>query len=86
MSESDTEVRTLYQAHLALAAIRPELDAPASKWRQYHLRSARVYAEIAEIDRGHHHEAMYWADRERRKAEEIERTGVREGPGRSVKV
>ncbi|WP_374058963.1 AMED_5909 family protein [Saccharomonospora sp. NB11] len=51
-----------------------------------HLRSARVYAEVAEIDRAHHHEARYWADRERRKAEEIKRTGVHEGPGRTVRV
>jgi hypothetical protein len=34
--------------------------------------SARVYAEVAEVDRGHHHEALnYWAVRERQSAEEI---------------
>ncbi|WP_232212848.1 AMED_5909 family protein [Saccharomonospora saliphila] len=66
------QVRTLMQAHEALVAERPELNAPAKTWRRYYLRSARVYAEVAEIDRGHHHEALYWADRERRKAEELE--------------
>ncbi|WP_037294718.1 AMED_5909 family protein [Saccharomonospora azurea] len=86
MTESIPEARTLCQAHLALEGIRPALDAPASEWRRYYLRSARVYAEVAEIDRAHHHEARYWADRERRKAEEIERTGVHEGPGRTVRV
>ncbi|WP_252365208.1 AMED_5909 family protein [Saccharomonospora piscinae] len=65
------QVRTLMQAHNALVAERPGLQAPAAAWRAYYLRSARVYAEVAEIDRGHHHEALYWADRERRKAEEL---------------
>ncbi|OQO93023.1 hypothetical protein B1813_13050 [Saccharomonospora piscinae] len=85
-AEAVEEVRTLYQAHLALGAIRPASEAPATEWRRYYLRSARVYAEVAEIDRGHHHEAMYWADRERRLAELIERTGVHDGPGRTVKI
>jgi hypothetical protein len=39
--------------------------------RAYHLRSAAVYARVAEIDRGHHHEAIYWANRERQKGEAI---------------
>jgi hypothetical protein len=30
-----------------------------------------VYARIAETDRSHHHEAMYWANREREKGEAI---------------
>jgi hypothetical protein len=34
-------------------------------------RSAALYAEIAEIDRGHHHECLYWAEREQEKAKEI---------------
>ncbi|MGH3871798.1 MAG: AMED_5909 family protein [Pseudonocardiaceae bacterium] len=29
-----------------------------------------MYAEPAEIDRGHHHECLYWAERERENAEE----------------
>ncbi|HEU5475821.1 MAG TPA: AMED_5909 family protein [Actinophytocola sp.] len=37
----------------------------------YYQRSAAVYDRIAEVDRGHHHEALYWAGRERRKANAI---------------
>ncbi|SFB29121.1 hypothetical protein SAMN05216266_107291 [Amycolatopsis marina] len=62
------QARTLMQAHDALSALRPSEDAAPAVWRDYYLRSARVYAEIAEVDRGHHHEALYWADRERQKA------------------
>lgn len=86
VAESVPEVRTSSQAHAVLEAIRPALDAPSAEWLRYYLCSARVYAEVAEIDRGHHHEAMYWADRERRKAEAIKRTGVHGGPGRVVQV
>jgi hypothetical protein len=69
--------KTLWQAHEALSALRPAKGASSSAWREYYLRSAAVYAEIAEIDRGHHHEALYWANRERRKAEEF---GSRDKP------
>ncbi len=37
-------------------------------WQAYYHRSAVLYAEIAEIDRAHHHEALYWAERELQKA------------------
>ncbi len=39
--------------------------------REYYRRSAATCARVAEIDRGHHHEALYWADRENRRANEI---------------
>lgn len=65
------QARTLMQAHEALTALTPRNGAEAAVWRDYHLRSAAVYAEIADIDRGHHHEALYWAGRERRKAEAL---------------
>ena len=32
---------------------------------------AAWYAEIAEVDRGHHHEALYMAEQEREQAREI---------------
>jgi hypothetical protein len=41
------------------------------QWLAYYQRSAALYAEIAEIDRGHHHEALYWAEHERERANEI---------------
>jgi len=31
----------------------------------------RLYTELAEIDRGHHHECLYWAEREQEKAKQI---------------
>ncbi|WP_307849686.1 AMED_5909 family protein [Qaidamihabitans albus] len=65
------QARTLMQAHEALTALRPGEADPVAAWREYYQRSSRVYAEIAEIDRGHHHEALYWAGRERRKAEAL---------------
>lgn len=61
---------TLMQAHEALMKLRPSRDASPAVWRAYYQRSAAVYAEIAETDRGHHHEALYWASRERQKAED----------------
>ena len=60
--------RTLMEAHNALVCIRPGRDAPLVQWQAYYHRSAALYAEIAEIDRGHHHEALYWAERELEKA------------------
>lgn len=57
------------QVHEALSALRPDQNATPAAWRDYYLRSAQAYARIAEIDRGHHHEALYWAGREQRKAE-----------------
>lgn len=59
------------QAHDALVRIRPKSDAPLAAWKAYYERSVALYLEIAEIDRGHHHEALYWAEREQEKAKEI---------------
>jgi len=56
------------QTHEALVRIRPGRDAPLVQWQAYYHRSAVLYAQIAEIDRGHHHEALYWAERELAKA------------------
>jgi hypothetical protein len=62
----------LKQAHIVLSSERPASDAGADVWLAYYRRSAAVYAEVAEVDRWHHHEALYWASREERKAREIE--------------
>lgn len=45
-------------------------------WVDFHRRSAAVYPEVAEVDRGHHHEARYWADREERRADEVAQSGA----------
>ena len=63
--------RTLAEAHEALAAIRPPQTAPLSEWLAYYHRSAAMYAEVAEIDRGHHHEALFMAEREHQRVTEI---------------
>ena len=63
--------RTLAEAHEAVAAIRPPRAAPLTEWLAYHQRSAAVYAEVAELDRGHHHEALFMAERERQQATDI---------------
>lgn len=50
----------------------PRPDASPRTWLTYYRRSAAVYQHVAEIDRGHFHEATFWATREREKAEAIE--------------
>ncbi|MEU4762631.1 AMED_5909 family protein [Actinosynnema sp. NPDC023794] len=65
-------VTSLKHAHEALTHLMPGPDAPPDMWREFYTRSAEVYARVAEVDRGHHHEALYWAKRERAKAEGIE--------------
>ena len=62
----------LMQAHEVLSRERPADEAKPEVWLAYYRRSAAVYAEVAEIDRGHHHEALYWSSREERKALQIE--------------
>jgi hypothetical protein len=59
------------QAHAALVHTRPKSTASLAAWKAYYERSVALYREIAEIDRGHHHEALYWAEREQRSANEI---------------
>jgi hypothetical protein len=60
------------EAHEVLSRERPSDVAAPEKWMAYYRRSAQVYATVAEIDRGHHHEALYWSSREERKALELE--------------
>lgn len=62
----------LMDAHEVLSQERPAENAGAERWLAYYRRSAAMYAQVAEIDRGHHHEALYWSAREERKAREIE--------------
>ena len=65
------EPRTLADAHHAVARIRPRQKAPLTEWLAYHQRSAAWYAEVAEIDRAHHHEALFMAEQQRQQAKEI---------------
>jgi hypothetical protein len=54
-----------------LAGVRPHRRAPLTEWLAYHQWAAAVYAEVAEIDRGHHHEALFMAEQERQHAKRI---------------
>ena len=63
--------QTLIQLHHALARLCPARGSDSAWWRDYYLRSAAAYEQIAEIDRGRYYESMYCAGRERRKAEAI---------------
>jgi hypothetical protein len=71
------------EAHDLLTRMRPGQEASRETWLKYYRRSAAVYAEVAEIDRGHHHEALYWANRERAKANELQ-AKMREDPDAPV--
>jgi hypothetical protein len=61
----------LMQAHRELVRIRPSRDASPAVWLAYYQRSASVYEQIAKIDPGHEGEALYWAQRERSRADNI---------------
>jgi hypothetical protein len=63
--------RTLMQAHRELVRIRPGRDASSAVWLAYYQRSVSLYEQIAKIDPGHEGEALYWAQRERVRAENI---------------
>jgi hypothetical protein len=59
---------SLEQAHEVLSKTRPGTDSERASWAAYHERAALVYAEIAEVDRAHHHEALVFASLARRYA------------------
>jgi hypothetical protein len=69
--EGANEPRTLADAYHAVAGIRPRQTAPLTEWLAYHQRCAAWYAEVAEIDRGHHHEALFMAEQEQKRAKEF---------------
>jgi hypothetical protein len=68
---NDKAPQTLMEAHLLLGNTRPTPTASHKTWLEYYRRSAGTYADVAEVDRGHHHEALYWANRERKKADDL---------------
>lgn len=63
--------RTLMQAHRELVRIRPSRNAPLPTWLSYYQHSASVYEQIAQTDPTHDGEALYWAQRERTRAQNI---------------
>lgn len=66
------KVQSLSEAHDLLPRMMPRKGAKPAELRRFHEQSAAVYQRIAEVDRGHHHEALYWADREARLAREVD--------------
>ncbi len=66
-----TEPQTLRDAHDAATARRPLPGSNLSAWLAFHRANARMYREVSDVDRGHHHELRYWAGYEERKAEEV---------------
>jgi hypothetical protein len=65
------EPKTLRAAHEFVTKVMPAPMAPLAEWLEFRRRSAAVYARVADVDRGHHHEALYWAERELKVAEEL---------------
>ncbi|WIX82573.1 AMED_5909 family protein [Amycolatopsis carbonis] len=66
-----TEPQTLRAAHDTASGRRPAPDANLSAWLAFHQSNARMYRTVADVDRGHHHEALYWVGYETRKAGEV---------------
>ncbi|MGW3966847.1 AMED_5909 family protein [Amycolatopsis sp. NPDC005003] len=66
-----TEPRTLRAAHEIATERLPAPDANPAVWLAFRQSNARMYEKVADVDRGHHHEALYWAGYERRKAGEV---------------
>ncbi|MFI5607566.1 AMED_5909 family protein [Amycolatopsis sp. NPDC051903] len=65
------EPQTLRAAHDAVSERRPVPTANLLTWLAFHQSNARMYRAVADVDRWHHHEAMYWVGYEERKAGEM---------------
>ncbi|MEC3978617.1 AMED_5909 family protein [Amycolatopsis sp. H20-H5] len=63
--------RTLTEAHGDVVKRRPGDSATAVQWQKFHQQNKRVYQAVADIDRGHHHELLYWVEYEQRKVEDL---------------
>ncbi|PPK70260.1 AMED_5909 family protein [Actinokineospora auranticolor] len=50
----------------------PRISAQPSVWLTYHQSCAELFAAVAEIDRWNHHLALYYAEKSRRAAREIQ--------------
>ncbi|WP_033293875.1 AMED_5909 family protein [Amycolatopsis jejuensis] len=73
------EPKTLLDAHEVVLDRRPTSGANPSAWRAFRLGNARLYKAVADLDRTHHHEALYWAGYEERRAGEISAQPEAEG-------
>jgi antirestriction protein ArdC len=82
MTQGKTSQRvpmTLSQAHEDAARRRPERDASLTAWQRFHRENMEMYRVVSDVDRFHHHEALYWVGHELRLADvvaEMIRKGV----------
>lgn len=58
--------------------------ASRSEWAAFHLANAAMYRAVADLDRWHHHEALYWADYEERQAAQFSTPGEKAKQGKST--
>jgi hypothetical protein len=72
---------TLRSAQELLRREWPGRDAPVSTWVAYQKRAAELYAQVARVDPGHQHEAMYWAGQAREALEALSGAEVTDGRG-----
>jgi hypothetical protein len=63
--------QTLGQAHSDVLRRRPPLDSTLVVQRKFHQDNKRLYESVADIDRGHHHEILYWVQYERHQVEAL---------------
>lgn len=66
-----TVPQTMGQAHSDVLRRRPPLESTLVVQRKFHQDNRRLYEFVADIDRAHHHEILYWVDYERRKVETL---------------
>ena len=64
----------MQEAHDDSYARMPGQDAPVSAWVAFRTANARMYRAVADLDRGHHYEALYWCEHERREVEKLTNT------------
>jgi hypothetical protein len=76
---------TLAAAHELMPRLMPAPTAPLTEWVAFRRRSAAIYARVADVDRGHHHEALYWAERELQVAQELTEQIAREANTKPAK-
>ncbi|HEV7948818.1 MAG TPA: AMED_5909 family protein [Glaciihabitans sp.] len=63
--------QTLGQAHSDVLKRRPPPESTLVVQRKFHQDNKRLYEGLADIDRAHHHEILYWVEYERRKVETL---------------
>jgi len=63
--------QTLGQAHSDALRRRPPAESTLVVQRKFHQDNKRLYESVADIDRAHHHEILYWVEYERRKVETL---------------